>query len=146
MFRKPRRLACAVSELPVSAPRAFCGNETQTSPNLTMHRHHTPAQCDLEKSICGRTFVFRTRVSVGEPQPHTKLTPLQMIADSPKLNLRTFSKTHWGWLEAARKISFAQIPKSPVWWFSSGLSIICISQTKRMLKLLEIEMWNSNHV
>ena len=135
-FRKRRRQACAVSELPVSAPRAFCGNQTQTSPvNLTMHRHCTPAQCDLEKSSCGRIFVFRTRVSVGgEPWDPSK-PPHQADSSSNDCWLcypvSLYQKlTETGWKQQRRFLLLKSCSLT-------CLSIIWVFQTK----LFEIEMW-----
>ena len=99
MFRKPTRLACAVSELAVSARSLFVKTKHRLLPPLTMHKHCTvhvywlpSQQCDLEKRgahSCGQKrvvarFLYSRHVSWwASPfpsKPHTELTPLQMIA------------------------------------------------------------------
>ena len=75
---------------------AFCGNQTQSSPSTTVLTHEpyclarpgwsrkgwfwqSVSRKEQLWNSCGRTLVFRTRVSVGEPPSHPNPTPCLLL-------------------------------------------------------------------
>ena len=75
---------------------AFCGNQTQTSPSTTVLTHEpyclarpgwsrkgwfwqSVSRKEQLWNSCGRTLVFRTRVSVGETPSHPNPTPSLLL-------------------------------------------------------------------